>query len=280
MDTSNLDAGSIVESMGRLVSTWGLKVVGAIAVLIIGMIVAKMIRGAARKSFARANMDATLVPFLSGIIYYLVLGCVVIAVMGMFGIQTTSFIAVLGAAGLAVGLAMQGTLSNFSAGVMLLIFRPFRAGDFVDAAGTSGTVKEVGVFSTTLCSPDNVMIIVPNSAIYGATIKNFSANDTRRNDLVIGVGYGDDLQVATDTINRVLASDERVLKDPAPTVAVSELADSSVNFVVRPWCTREDYWGLRFDLTRKIKQELEAAGCSIPFPQRDVHLHQVTSSAA
>ena len=177
-------------------------------------------------------------------------------------------------------LALQGTLSNFSAGVMLLIFRPFRVGDFVDAAGVAGSVKEIGVFTTTMASGDNVNIIVPNSAIFGATIKNFSTNDTRRNDLVIGVSYDDDLQVAADTIQRVLAADDRVLRDPAPTIAVSELGDSSVNFVVRPWCKKEDYWGLRFDLTRQLKEQLEAAGCSIPFPQQDVHMHQVGGNAA
>jgi small conductance mechanosensitive channel len=280
MDSSGLDAESIMATVGGLVSTWGLKVVGGIAVLVIGLMVAKMIRGAARKAFARAEIDSTLVPFLSGIIYYLVLGCVLIAVMGMFGIETTSFIAVLGAAGLAVGLALQGTLSNFAAGVMILIFRPFGVGDFVDAGGQAGTVKEVGVFSTTMATGDNVKVIVPNSTIFSGTIKNFSANDTRRNDMVIGVGYGDDLQLAMDTIHKVIGSDDRVLADPAPTVAVSELADSSVNFVVRPWCKKEDYWGLRFDLTRRFKEELEAAGCSIPYPQQDVHMHQVASSAA
>jgi small conductance mechanosensitive channel len=197
---------------------------------------------------------------------------VVIAVLGLFGIETTSLIAVLGAAGLAVGLALQGTLSNFSAGVMLLVFRPFKVGDYVEVAGAAGSVQEVGIFSTVLHTPDNVKITIPNSSVYGDTIKNYSANDTRRNDLVIGISYGDDIARAIETIRQVLVSDSRVLADPEAVVAVVELADSSVNLVVRPWCAGGDYWPLRFDLTRKIKEELEAAGCSIPFPQRDLHL--------
>jgi small conductance mechanosensitive channel len=184
-------------------------------------------------------------------------------------------VAVLGAAGLAVGLALQGTLSNFASGVMLLVFRPFGVGDYIDAGGTAGSVASVGLFSTTMNTPDNVRIVVPNSAVYGSTIKNYAANATRRNDIVVGVSYEDDLAVAVSTIERVLQEDSRVLAEPAPVVAISELGNSSVNIVVRPWCTKEDYWALRFDLTRALKEQLEAAGCSIPFPQRDVHLHQV-----
>jgi small conductance mechanosensitive channel len=199
---------------------------------------------------------------------------VVIAVLSLFGIETTSLIAVLGAAGLAVGLALQGTLSNFASGVMLLLFRPFKVGDYVEIAGEGGSVQEIGIFSTQLHTPDNVKIAIPNSAVYGQTIKNYSANDTRRNDLVIGISYDDDIARAVETIQRILAADSRVLEDPEPVVAVADLADSSVNLVVRPWCAGSDYWPLRFDLTRQIKEELEAAGCSIPYPQRDVHLYQ------
>jgi len=263
-----------------LVSTWGLRVIGAIAVLVIGWIVAKWVRGSVRKAMSRTRLDATLAPFVANLLYYGMLTFVLVAVLGLFGVQTTSFIAVLGAAGLAVGLALQGTLTNFAAGVMLLVFRPFTVGDFVDAGGNAGTVQEIGIFSTTLHSGDNVKIIVANSQIYGTVIKNFSANDTRRNDMVVGVAYGDNLGRAQEVIERVLKSDPRVLEDPAPLVAVSELADSSVNFVIRPWCKKEDYWGLRFALTRKLKEELEAAGCSIPYPQQDVHLHQVTGGPA
>jgi len=277
---SGFDISGILNKLSELVSTWGLKVVGALVVLIVGLIVAKTIRKGIRRGMGKSKrIDQALIPFVSGIVYYILLAALLIAVLQMFGIQTTSFVAVLGAAGLAVGLALQGTLSNFAAGVMLLVFRPFRAGDFVEAGGTAGSVKEVGIFSTTLATPDNVKIVMPNSAVYGQTIKNYTANDTRRNDLVVGISYNDDIGKARDVIIKVLGADERVLKDPAPVVAVSELADSSVNLVVRPWCNKEHYWDLRFDLTRKMKEELEAAGCSIPYPQNDVHLHQAGKSA-
>jgi small conductance mechanosensitive channel len=261
-----------VGEVTELVSAWGLQVVGAIAVLVIGRWVAGILRGATQRSLERAKLDATLVPFIAGLVYYLVLAVVLIAVLGLFGIETTSLVAVLATAGLAVGLALQGTLSNFSSGVMLLVFRPFKVGHFVDVAGVKGTVDEIGIFTTRMHTPDNVQIIVPNSSIYGATITNYSAFDTRRNDLVIGVSYGDDLRLVEETIRRVVTGDERVLAEPELQVAVSELGDSSVNFIVRPWCKASDYWPLRFDLTRKLKEELEAAGCSIPFPQRDVHI--------
>jgi small conductance mechanosensitive channel len=279
MELAGFDLTETLNSLTELLSTWGLKVVGAIAVLIIGMTVAKMIRGSMTRGLAKTKLDPTLIPFLAGIVYYAVVAFVVTAVLGLFGIQTTSLIALLGAAGLAVGLALQGTLGNFSAGVMLLIFRPFRAGDFVEAGGVAGAVQEVGIFSTTLATPDNVRIIVPNSSVYGQTIKNYAANPTRRNDMVFGISYSDDIGRAIETINRILAADERVLKEPAPVVAVSELGDSSVNLVVRPWCKKEDYWALRFDLNRTLKEELEAAGCSIPFPQRDVHLYNESAAA-
>jgi small conductance mechanosensitive channel len=261
-----------VGEVTELVSAWGLQVVGAIAVLVIGRWVAGILRGATQRSLERAKLDATLVPFIAGLVYYLVLAVVLIAVLGLFGIETTSLVAVLATAGLAVGLALQGTLSNFSSGVMLLVFRPFKVGHFVDVGGVKGTVDEIGIFTTRMHTPDNVQIIVPNSSIYGATITNYSAFDTRRNDLVIGVSYGDDLRLVEETIRRVVTGDERVLAEPELQVAVSELGDSSVNFIVRPWCKASDYWPLRFDLTRKLKEELEAAGCSIPFPQRDVHI--------
>jgi small conductance mechanosensitive channel len=267
------NAENLVQTVVTLVSTWGLQVIGALAVLIVGRIVAGALRRATRRALERGQVDAVLVPFFASGVYYLTLVAVVIAVLSLFGIETTSLIAVLGAAGLAVGLAWQGTLSNFAAGVMLLIFRPFRVGDYVEVAGTAGSVREVGIFSTVLHTPDNVKITIPNSSVYGDTIKNYSANDTRRNDLVIGISYDDDIARAIETIRKVLAGDSRVLDDPESTVAVAELGDSSVNLVVRPWCAGGDYWPLRFDLTRKLKEELEAAGCSIPYPQRDVHLH-------
>ncbi len=261
-----------IDSMVALLSTWGLNVLGALVVFIIGRWVAVRTRGVTQRALSRAGIDEALVPFLSSMAYYLILIIVIIAVLNLFGIETTSLIAVVGAAGLAIGLAMQGALSNVAAGVMLLVFRPFRPGDFVDVAGRAGTVTEIGLFTTTLNTPDNVKITAPNSTIYGETIKNFSANDTRRNDLVMGIAYGDDIGLAIETIDKVVRADDRVLADPATVIAVSELADSSVNLVVRPWCRKDDYWPLRFDLTRRLKEELEAAGISIPFPQRDVHV--------
>lgn len=257
-----------------LLTNWGVQVVGAIAVLILGRWVAGRLRKAALRGLERAEVDEALRPFLSGVAYYLAMIVTLIAVLGLFGVETTSLIAVLGGVSVGLSLAWQGTLSNFAAGMMLLIFRPFRPGHYVEVAGTAGSVQEIGMFSTLLATPDNVEITVPNSSIYGTIIKNYSANDTRRNDIVIGIAYTDDIGVAVSTIQKVLESDARVLKDPAPVVAVSELADSSVNLVVRPWCKSEDYWGLRFDLLRALKQELEGAGCNIPFPQTDVHLFQ------
>lgn len=274
----DINVEGILEAVARLISTWGLKVLGALALLIIGWIAAKMVRGAVRRALERSNLDETLVPFLSKLVYYLFLTLVTVAVVTLLGIPATSFIAILGAAGLAVGFALQGTLSNFASGVMLLAFRPFRVGDFVDIAGTTGNVEEIGVFSTTLNTPDNVRIVAPNSAVYGETIKNYSVNDNRRNDMVMGISYDDDIGKALEIIRKIVEADPRVLQDPAPVIAVGELADSSVNLLVRPWCRKEDYWGLRFDLTRAFKEELEAAGCSIPYPQTDVHLHQVASA--
>jgi small conductance mechanosensitive channel len=262
----------VIEASATLVSSWGLSVIGAIAVLIVGRWLAGMIRRGVTRALGRAHVDDALVPFLSTAAYYVVLTIVIVSVLNLFGIETTSIIAVLGAAGLAVGLALQGTLSNFAAGAMLLLFRPFRPGDYVEVGGASGSVAEVGIFSTVLNTPDNVRVTIPNSSVYGETIKNYSANENRRVDLVMGISYGDDIGRAIDTISRVLRSDERVLSDPEPTIGVSELGDSSVNIVVRPWCAGSDYWPLRFALTRELKQELEGSGCSIPFPQRDVHM--------
>ncbi|MEK9501476.1 mechanosensitive ion channel domain-containing protein [Gemmatimonadota bacterium DH-20] len=269
MDGFDLD--NLMEQIQLLAGEWGLKVIGALAVVFIGRIIAGWLRGLTRKGLTRADFDPTLVPFLANLAFIALMTFVLISAAGLVGIPISSFVAVIGAAGLAVALAFQGTLSNFSSGVMLLTFRPFKVGDFVEVGGVSGTVKEIGVFVTTLTTPDNVQIVMPNTAISGDTIKNYSANATRRIDLVMGVGYGDDLNVAISTIREVLSEDSRVLADPAPQVAVSELGDSSVNIVVRPWVNGADYWPTRFDLTKELKERLEAAGCEIPFPQRDVH---------
>jgi len=267
------------DTLIALFATWGLRVVGALAVLAAGWFGARSVRGAVRKALARRDTDATLIPFASSLAYYLVITFVLVAVLGMFGVQVTSIIAVLGAVAFAVGLALQGTLSNFASGVMLLLFRPFKVGDYVDAGGTAGSVAEIGIFFTTLNTPDNVRVVVPNTSVWGQTIHNYAANDTRRNDMVVGVSYDDDLGRAIEIIQGVVHGDERVLPEPAPTIAVSELGDSSVNIVVRPWCNKADYWNVRFDLTRKMKEALEAGGCSIPFPQRDVHLFQEKTPA-
>ena len=266
------EAQAVVQGLMTLISTWGLRVVGAIALLIVGRMVAGSIRKTVRKVMTRSQADDTLKPFVASMSYYLVLTVVVIAVLGVFGIPTASLIAVLGAAGLAVGLALQGSLSNFAAGVMLLIFRPFRVGDFIDAGGVTGAVKEIGIFSTTLSSPDNKKIIVPNSVAFGGTITNFTCNDTRRVDMVMGISYSDDIGTALKTIQEIVTAHPAVLADPEPKIAVSNLGASSVDIIVRPWCKTEDYWTVWFDLTHQLKEGIEAAGCSFPFPQQDVHL--------
>ena len=264
-------------------AAWGmvvnhyLDVVAAIVILVIGRIVAGWARKLTTRGLNRGKVDATLVPFVAKLVYYTVLAVVVIAALNRLGVATTSVVAIFGAAGLAVGFALQGTLGNFASGVMLLIFRPFDLGDFVDAGGTTGTVEEIGIFSTTLKSPDNVRITVPNSQVYGATIKNFNGYETRRLDMVMGISYDDNIQTAMDTIRSIVTADERVLAEPELQIAVANLGDSSVDLVVRPWCEAADYWDLKFDLNRRLKEGLEAAGCSIPYPQQDVHMHQVAS---
>ena len=269
-----MNSQDAIELITDSVMQWGLKVVGAIVVLVVGRMIAGGLRGAVRRALDKNDVDKTLVPFLANLTYYAALAVVVIAVLSLFGIQTTSLIAILGAAGLAVGLALQGTLSHFAAGVMLLIFRPFRVGDVVEVGGTIGKVEEIGIFTTTLKSPDNIKITVPNSQIYGDTIRNYNGYEIRRVDMLMGISYDDDIGRAIETMDRVIKEEPRVLADPAPQIAVSELADSSVNLVVRPWCKSEDYFAVKFDLTRRFKEELEQAGCSIPYPQRDVHLFQ------
>jgi small conductance mechanosensitive channel len=263
-----------------MITAWGLKVILAIALMIIGRFVAGFVRSMLRKGLTRADVDETLIPFLASLGYYTVMAMVLIAVLGVVGVQTASLVAVLGAAGLAIGLALQGTLSNLAAGVMLLVFRPFSVDDAVEAGGSIGKVEAIRLFTTVMNTPDNVRITIPNSAVWGGTVKNFSANDQRRIDLVMGVDYGDDLGLAVRTIETIVSSDSRVLSDPGPTVAVAELGDSSVNIVVRPWVNTEEYWDVRFDLMRALKEGLEGAGVSFPFPQTDVHLHQVSGDSA
>jgi len=222
----------------------------------------------------RARVDAILTSFLTNMTYMVLMVLVVISALGQLGVNTTSFAAIIGAAALAIGFAMQGSLGNFAAGIMLILFRPFKAGDFVEAGGVAGVVEEIQVFATKIRTPDNKEITVPNGQITGGSIVNYSAKGTRRVDMVFGISYGDDLARAKGILQRLIESDERVLRDPAPTIAVLELGDSSVNFAVRPWVKTGDYWPVFFDLTERVKLEFDAQGISIPFPQRDVHLHQ------
>jgi small conductance mechanosensitive channel len=205
---------------------------------------------------------------------------VVIAALGQLGIQTASFVAIVGAAGLAIGLALQGSLANFAAGVLILIFRPFKVGDFVEVAGVSGAVQNIQIFTTELHTPDNKKVIVPNGGVISGNITNYSANNTRRVDLVFGIGYSEDIDVAKTLLQTVLAAEPKVLQDPAPTIGVVELADSSVNLVCRPWVNTADYWDVYFNVTEAVKKALDAGGISIPFPQRDLHLHHVNAPAA
>ena len=241
----------------------------------VGWIVARIVSRVTRRLLTRANVDSTLVTFVTSLTYIGMMAFVVIAAVGKLGVQTASFVAVIGAAGLAIGFALQGSLSNFAAGVMLILFRPFKVGDRVDAGGAAGVIVEVQMFATVFRTGDNKRIIVPNSIITGGSITNYSANDTRRIDMVFGIGYGDDISLAKQIIREILDAEERVLKDPEPQIAVSELADSSVNLVVRPWVKTADYGGVRFDVTERVKLAFDARGVSIPFPQRDVHVHQV-----
>jgi small conductance mechanosensitive channel len=265
----------ILDTVWALLTTYGLKVIGAIAILIVGRIAAGMAARAVRKALERGGMDKALQGFLASLTRFAVLTFAIIAALSAFGIQTASFVAVLGAAGFAIGFALQGSLGNFASGVMILIFRPFKVGDFVDAGGSKGSVADIGIFTTTLNTPDNQKIIIPNGQVMGGTITNVTAYDTRRVDMTAGIGYGDDIGKAKQVLQGILENHPKVLKDPAPTIEVVELGDSSVNFVVRPWAKTSDYWAVYFDVTRSIKEEFDRNGISIPFPQQDVHMHTV-----
>jgi small conductance mechanosensitive channel len=266
----NID--QILQKVSEYLTEYGLKVVGAITIFVVGRWVAKLLSRLAAKALAKARIDKTLVRFTENLSYVALLVFVVVAALATAGVETTSFIAVLGAAGLAVGLALQGSLANFAAGVLMVIFKPMKVGDFVEIGGIKGTVQEVQIFNTLIDTPDNIRAVIPNAKVTSDNIKNYTANRTRRVDLVIGVSYGDDLRKAQEVMERVLANDARVLKDPPAKVAVIELAESSVNFVVRPWVKTADYWDVYFDTTGRIKMALDAAGITIPFPQRDIHI--------
>lgn len=270
------------ETISKLIDVggdFGLKLVAAIAIYIIGKWVVGLVTKLVIKMMQKANVDEALTKFVSSIVRTVLLIFVILAAVGKLGVQTTSFIAILGAAGLAVGMALQGTLGNFAAGVMIILFRPFKIGDFIDAGGVMGSVKEITIFNTIMSTPDNRKIICPNGQITSGTITNFSDTDTRRVDLVFGVSYDDDLSVAKRVLQDLCAADERILKDPETVIAVAELGDSCVNIVCRPWVEPANYWGVHFDITEKAKVELEKAGCSIPYPQRDVHVIQQAQEA-
>ena len=258
---------------------YGLKLLGGLLILILGWIVAKFLARATRRMLKKSSrVDGLLAEFLASFVKYLVLAVAVIGMLNQFGVQTASLLAVLGAAGLAIGLALQGALSNLAAGVMLLLFRPFSLGQVVDVGGKTGTVKGVRLFTTELATPDNVQIILPNAKVWGEAIVNFSHHETRRVDMVFGIAYGDPIDKAMGIIKAQVEADSRSHTDPAPQIVVGELADSSVNIITRVWCDAGDYWGLKFDLTKNVKEAFDADGISIPFPQMDVQLQQAAAA--
>ena len=263
---------NIINQLMLFATDYGIKIIGAIVILILGRIAAGFGRNIIGKILVKAKTDAAVVSFTKNLTYIFILIFAVLAALSKFGIQTTSVVAVLGASAFAVGLALQGSLGDFAAGVLLLVLRPFNVNDYVDVAGVAGTVKEIQLFTSILTTPDNVKILVPNGKIFGNIIKNFSAMDTRRVDLEVGIGYGSSIEKAMAVAREVVSKDSRVLPEPAVQIAVSALADSSVNLVIRPWVKSADYWGVKFDLNRNIKEAFDQNGVEIPFPQRVVHM--------
>ncbi|MDC0932869.1 mechanosensitive ion channel [Arcobacteraceae bacterium] len=264
-----------MENIITTVSPYIINIIMALLIFIIGKYVAKIATNITKKMLAKSNVNETLQVFLGNIIYGLLLIVVVLASLNKLGIETTSFVAILGAVGLAVGLAFQSTLANISAGVMIVIFRPFSIGDFIEAGGVAGVVEELNLFNTVFKTADNKVIIVSNSNIIGGNITNYSLKETRRVDFVFGIGYDDDLKLAKETLVNIMSKDSRILQDPVPFVAVGELADSSVNFTVRVWVKSADYWAVHFDTIEKVKLTFDKKGISIPYPQMDIHNHKV-----
>ena len=265
---------SIMLKMQEWLALYGLKVVAAVAILVVGRLAAGAVRSLIRRLMSRHGVDETLVGFVVNVTYVAVMAFVVIAALGQLGVQTASFVAIIGAAGLAVGLALQGSLSNFAAGFLMILFRPFKVGDYIEGGGTAGTVDEIQIFTTTLRTPDNKVVIIPNAKLTGDNIVNWSSTGQRRVDMVFGIGYGDDIDKARTVIESIIKADPRVLAEPAPLVAISQLGESSVDFVARPWVKTADYWSVWFDVTEKVKKAFDAEGISIPFPQRDIHVYQ------
>ncbi len=270
----DFDVEKLLEDAPDLIITYGTKIAMALLIFVIGKWVAKIISNAIVSGMNKKNVDKTISHFVGSIVNTALLAFVIIAALGQLGIETASFVAIVGAAGLAVGFALQGSLSNFASGVLLILFRPIRAGDFVEAAGQAGVINEVGIFSTIMKTGDNKVIIIPNSNIMGGNITNYSMEATRRIDLIVGIAYDADIRKAKQVLEEIMEKEERVLKDPAVTIAVAELADSSVNFVVRPWVNSGDYWPTKFALLETIKLRFDEENIGIPFPQMDVHLQK------
>lgn len=270
----NINLDEILTRVTELVSVYGLKVLAALAIFVIGRLLAKLVAGGVQRAMERSKVEPSLIGFTHSLSYALLLTFVIIAAMGQLGIQTTSFVAVLGAAGLAVGLALQGSLSNFAAGVLILIFKPYKVGDYVKAGGGEGVVKDIGIFTTTVLTLDNRTQIIPNAAATGGMIENYSKEGTRRLDLVAGVSYSDDILKVKGVLQSILDDEPRILAEPKPTIGLMEMGDSSLNFAFRPWVKVEDYWDLFFELQERIRIRFDEEGITIPFPQRDVHLFQ------
>ena len=268
------DVNKIIEFLKTDGLAFAIDLVIALLIFFVGRIIIGFIVRAMSRAMQTYGVESTLETFVGNLVRTVLLIVVIIAAIGQVGIQTTSFIAVFGAAGLAIGLALQGSLSNFASGVLIVLFQPYKDGDFVEAAGISGTVEQVQILTTIFKTGDNKQVIVPNSQIMNSIITNYSTNDTRRVDMVVGVSYDDDLDKVRKTLQEIISADARVLDDPAPLIAVSELADSSVNFIVRPWCATSDYWDLMRDLTETIKKRFDKEGISFPYPQQDIHLYK------
>lgn len=267
----DFDQAQLLSFYDKFIAPWSIKILIALLIFLIGQLVAKIISRVLGKVLGRTKLDSILVEFIQSLVNALLLVFVIVAALDQLGVNTNSLIAVLGAAGLAIGLALQGSLQNFAAGFMLLIFRPFKGGDFVEAAGVAGSIEKIGIFSTTMHTGDNKEVIIPNGAIYSSNIINYSKRATRRIDMIFSIGYSDDIRLARDVMTNIINADPRVLPDPEPLIAVGELGASSVNFFVRPWVKTEDYWDVKFDLTEKIKIAFDENGITIPFPQMDIH---------
>ncbi len=262
----------VIDQLAVFAAEYGLRVIGAILILVIGRIVAGISRKVVKSMLTNVKTEPTIISFVGSLVYVLILTFTALAALGNLGVETASMIAVLGAAGFALGFAMRDSLSNFAAGFLILVFGYYKVGDYIQSGDISGTVKEIRLFSTILATPDNVRITVPSSKFFGDVIKNYSANDTRRIDLEVGIGYSCSIQKAMEIVMNLMQEDKRILAEPEPQTTVSELADSSVNLIVRPWVRKEDYWPVKNDLIRKIKEAFDQNDIEIPFPQRVVHM--------